>query len=295
MGSGPGSILRQPGMELALHGVQHCASFTGRITRRPQTMNPMKTIRSKSSLVRGAAISTIALLLLPAFAGAQDMPSARSLLDKHIAASGGRAALERARESVTTGTLSMPAAGLTGTMTTTAAPNRMHTRVEIPGLGEMLSGFDGTVAWNLNPIQGARILDGEEKQAIVDATREGATFRDSTVVASMKTTGKETIEGVACWQVEVVWKSGRTSRDCYAEDTGLLHASSATTESPMGSMTVTSLMLEYKEFDGVRLPTRMVQKAAGQEVTMTIEDVKIGSIPASAFEPPAEVKALIRQ
>src|SRR5690606_27357486 len=109
---------------------------------------------------------------------------------------------------------------------------------ELPGLGTMLSGYDGTTAWTMNPLQGPRILEGEEREAVVDGTKAGSVFRDSTVVASMKTTGRETIEGVDCWQVDITWKSGRESKDCFAVESGLLHSSTTTSESPMGSITV---------------------------------------------------------
>src|SRR5690606_3245848 len=254
----------------------------------------MNSIRSKSGLLRAAIIPAAALMLLPALAGAPDLPSAASLLERHITASGGRAALARSSEGVTTGTLSMPAAGLTGTMTTTSAPNRIHVDIELPGLGNITSGYDGTTAWSNNPMQGARVLEGEERQAVVEGTRPGAMFRDSTVGKSMTTTGQDTISNVACWNVEVSWISGRTTQDCYSVETGLLHASTATQESPMGSATVTTVVSDYKDVDGLKLPTTITQQLGGQ-VMMTLTDlnVKFGDVPADAFALPAEVKALV--
>lgn len=242
---------------------------------------------------RLTTLAAAALMLTPLAAGAQAMPDAKTIVAKHIEASGGRAALERANTSVASGSFSIPGAGLTGQMKTMSAPNRMRTEVQLPGLGTMLSGFDGETAWGMDPMQGPRVLQGPERQALVDGTKPGAAFRDSTVVRSMRTIGRDSIAGVACWKVEVNWTSGRTSQDCFSVETGLLHASIATQTSPMGEMQVTTLLQDYKEFSGVRLPTRIVQDVAGQQVVMTIESVEIGNVPADAFALPPEVKALV--
>lgn len=234
-----------------------------------------------------------ALLLTPLAAGAQSMPSAREIVDRHIEASGGRAALERANTSVSEGTFNLPGAGLTGQLKTMSAPNRMRMQIDLPGLGTLLSGFDGTTAWGMDPIQGTRVMEGPERAAVVDGTKPGAAFRDSTVVSEMRTVAQDTIEGVACWKVAMKWKSGRESEDCFSVDTGLLHASTATQESPMGAISVTTVMKDYKEFGGVRVPTRIEQNVGGQQAVMTIDKVEIGQVPADAFALPPEVKALV--
>ena len=51
---------------------------------------------------------------------------------------------------------------------------------------------------------------------------------------------------------------------------------------------------DYKSFDGVLEPTKMTQKLAQLEITITIQDSKINQqIPADRFTPPAEIKALL--
>ena len=51
---------------------------------------------------------------------------------------------------------------------------------------------------------------------------------------------------------------------------------------------------DYKTFGGVTMPTKITQKAAGQEFSLTIQDVKINqTLPADRFDPPAEIKALL--
>ncbi len=244
----------------------------------------------------GVAVAAAALSVAPATAAAQaaTLPAARSLIDKHVAASGGRAALERAMTSRSTGSFSIPSAGLTGPLTVYSAPNRQAVRVELVGVGEIRSGFDGTTAWALDPFQGARVLEGPERDAVVDAARPGAAFRDSSAVRSVETVSREEIGGVACYKVRVVWTSGRESHDCYNVETGLMHATMMNQPSPMGEMEVVVIMQDYKDFSGVTMPARMVQQVAGQEMHMTMNEVQVAAPPADAFALPPEIKALVK-
>jgi hypothetical protein len=50
----------------------------------------------------------------------------------------------------------------------------------------------------------------------------------------------------------------------------------------------------YKNFNGILEAAKVTQKAAGQEVTRTLQTVKINQeIPPGRFDPPAEIKALL--
>lgn len=241
-----------------------------------------------------------ALLVLPAAAPAQQagageaLPAAADLLARYIEAIGGREALLAHETTRTKGTFSMPAAGLRGEMDiVTGSPNRMVARITIPGLGAILNGFDGEVGWAKDPMMGARILQGEELKTMRDQSHELASLRDSSVVVSMETIERTEIDGRSCYKVRVSWRSGRESFDCYSVETGLMVASIHVQESPMGSVEMTSVMSDYKEFGGIVMPTRIVQRAAGTEQIMVIDSVEYDAVDASAFEPPPEIKALL--
>jgi outer membrane lipoprotein-sorting protein len=50
----------------------------------------------------------------------------------------------------------------------------------------------------------------------------------------------------------------------------------------------------YKEQNGVRFPSVITQKAAGQEFTITIENVRVNvDIPLEKFALPDEVRAIL--
>lgn len=245
-------------------------------------------------VVRGVwALALAVCAVAPAPAAAQQLPEATQLVQRYLDAVGGREALLAPRTTRARGTFEMPAAGITGELEVVSGkPNRMVTRVTIPALGEMRSGFDGQTGWALDPMMGARLLTGAELDAAREQADPLASVRDPSTYQSMTTVEQTTMGGQACYRVRVVSKSGRESFDCYAVDTGLLVASVNTQDSPMGTMTVTTLVSEYKQFGNVRMPTRMTQEMMGQQQTMTITSVEFDVVDDAAFALPAEIQAL---
>lgn len=244
----------------------------------------------------GRRLWTLALAacaLAPAAASAQQLPPAQQLVQRYVQAIGGRDALLAPRTTRTRGTFEMPASGLTGELEVLAGkPNRVATRVTIPGLGEIRNGYDGTTGWSVDPMMGARLLSEAELAAAREQADPMAAVRDPSVFTSMTTVEQTAMGGQACYKVRLVWKSGRESFDCYAVDSGLLVGSITNQESPMGTMSVTTLVSDYKNFGGVRMPTRMTQEAMGQQQVMTITSVEFDVVDDAAFALPAEIAAL---
>lgn len=239
------------------------------------------------------ALALAACALAPSAAAAQQLPPAEQLVQHYVQAVGGRDALLAPRTTRTRGTFEMPAAGITGELEVISGkPNRVATRVTIPALGEIRNGFDGQTGWSVDPMMGARLLTGAELQAAQEQADPMAAVRDPSVFQSMTTVEQTTMGGQACYRVRLVWKSGRESYDCYAVDGGLLVASVNTQESPMGTVSVTTLLSEYRQFGDVRMPTRLTQEMMGQQQVMTITSVEFDVVDDAAFTPPAEINAL---
>jgi hypothetical protein len=245
---------------------------------------------------RRALLSLLAVSLVPAAAAAQELPPARQLVDRYIEAIGGREAILARTSTHTTGTFAMPAMGLTGDLEVYSAdPGRQVTKVNISGIGEIRTGFDGEVAWSLNPMEGPRVFEGKELAQAKDEAAPESTLRDPALVESLETVEKTSMNGQDCYRVRVVWKSGRETFDCYSVETGLIVALQQKNESPMGAIDVTVLVNDYKDFGGLRLPTRLVQQMMGAEQVLTITSVSFDAVDPSVFELPAEIRALVNK
>src|SRR5262245_10340509 len=78
----------------------------------------------------------------PASAAASaTLPPAKEILDRHLKAIGGRAAILARSSSRTTGKNEMPASGVAGTFEMYAAkPNKSLTKISLPGVGDIQEG-----------------------------------------------------------------------------------------------------------------------------------------------------------
>ena len=241
-----------------------------------------------------------AILAAAPAAGAQakadSLPAAKDIVSRYVAAIGGRDAVLRKKSMRSTGTFEMPAAGLKGDLTLVqATPDRMAMRISIPGLGEIQSGYDGTVGWSVNPMQGARVLEGKELAAMREDAGLRSILREGEG-RKLETVGKSEMGGEPCWQVKVTYPSERSVTECYSVASGLLVGTTATQESPMGVVQVTTLVSDYKDFGGLKIPTSARMQMMGQEQKMTIAAVEYDGVEdAKAFDRPAAVTTIIEQ
>lgn len=223
------------------------------------------------------------------------LPSARSILDRHIAAIGGKQAVLSHSSTRATGTFSVASAGMTGPLEVIAAkPDKNMIKVTIPGVGDVLEGYDGKSGWMLSPMSGPMLLEGkqlEDKRFDADFFGE---LHDDSRYASIATVEKTDFEGRPCYKVKLVRKSGGEDFEFYDVETGLKAGHIATRETPMGTITATSVETDYKKFGNLLLPTTLKNSMMGMQQVITIASVEFDTVPPAAFEPPAEIKALIK-
>jgi len=248
---------------------------------------------SLAGAARRAGIALCLALALPLTAAAQQLPPAKQVVDRYVEAVGGREAVARHRSRTIETEMSMPAMGMTMPMKMVmAAPNRVVTTMEMPGAGTLRSGYDGSVGWQVNPMTGPSLMSGAELEQVAQTADFFGLLNYDKLYRSMETTERTELNGRPCYRVKLTTATGRESWQCFDTETGLMVASGGKQESQMGSMEMTSLLSDYKEFDGIRMATRSTTRMMGQDMTMTIKSVSHAPVDASAFALPAEIQAL---
>ena len=246
-----------------------------------------------SAILRSGRLLAGALLLLAPAAASAQLPAAADLMAAYNKAIGGEAAFAKYQGMHVTGSFAIPSMGMSAGMEVySARPNKMLTVSSIPGMGEMRQGFDGETAWGIDPMRGARILQGPELAMIQDQAGFDADLRVMSKFKSAETVEKTTLGGQECYKVKLVWLSGRESYDCYSAANGLLVARIENQESDMGRIEATTLLQDYTDFGGIMIPKKSVVTAMGMEQVLTIEKVEFDAVDAAKFELPAEIKAL---
>jgi len=239
----------------------------------------------------------LALMVVTQTAGAQataTLPAGTTIVARYSAAVGGPAFLS-AKSVVTKGAMSMPAAGINATFELTQlSPNQMQMVTDIPGMGAVQAGFDGTTGWSMDPMQGPRLLTDKELDQIRDESDRRATVRAPEMFTSIETVADTTMNSERCYLVKLVWKSGRETFDCYSPATGLMVASRSVQKTAMGDIPVVTLLSDYKKFGDVTVATKSVQEAMGQQQVFSITSVEFGNGAGITIAPPPAVKALVK-
>jgi hypothetical protein len=249
-------------------------------------------------------VATVAALLLaPLYAQvpakpetASELPDAREIINRYVKAIGGREAVLSHKSMHATGTLSVPASGITGELEVFAAtdPDRLVVKTSVHGIGEIGEGFDGSHAWSVSPMTGPTLKVGKElTQTKFDADFYGD-LRDPKKYPEVKTLEKTTFDGRPCYKVSLKRLDGVEDFDFYDVASGLRAGSIHTRETMMGTITMSTVESGYKTFGKMITATTIVQQIMGVEQRLTLLIIEYDNVPASALEPPAPVKALIK-
>jgi len=230
---------------------------------------------------------------LAALALAADLPSGDSIIERCIEKSGGAEAFAKIRSTTMIGTVEFVGHNLTGPVTMYQKGDKTYTVIELPGIGKIEEGYDGTVAWEMNAIQGARIKEGEEKSAAVRSARMNSLSSWRDVYKDAKTTGEESVDGKPAWKVELSPKEGKPETFFFDKESGMMVRMTQTVSTALGEIPAEASIGDYRRVDGILAPFSMIQKAMNQTIAMRFEKIVWNpEIPADRFDLPAPVKAL---
>jgi len=232
----------------------------------------------------------------PAAQAAATLPSADEILKKYRTAIGGEEAIRKHTARSVKGTFEIPAQGMKGDLSVVAAaPNFIRMVVTLPGLGELQRGFDGKLGWSIDPAIGPRLLEGRELDEFrhsadfYDELHEPAKFRSITVV------GRTQFEAQDVYELKLVRDSGFEYTEFFSVESGLMVGGKLNASSQMGQMPMTSVITEYKPFDGLLVPTVTRQRMMGLEQVMTVASVSFDAVDPKTFDLPPAIAALAAQ
>ena len=236
------------------------------------------------SLVIVAALAVIP----PAHA---QSPSAASLMARHDSLIGGRTLLE-ARQSIRiVGSLNIPLAGIEAPFEILKRkPNSYFFRSSVGAVGEMHQGFDGTTAWAIAPGQPPMLLEGEMKQQVTRQADFYADLHDSSRFTAAETIGTTDFEGRRVHEVRITRPDGSRVTEYFDVETGL----SAGGVSDAGGVRQVSVFSDYKDFNGFRFATRIVQRNPQYEVILSISAIEFDTVDSAAVALPESVRALVK-
>lgn len=225
------------------------------------------------------------LFLLPTLTTFAAPQTADEIVEKHLAAIGGRAALAKltSRKAVGTVTLTTEAGDLTGPAELyTKAPNKSRALLTIDltpvGMSETMTidqRFNGTEGWAKNSMQGDTQILGNQLDNMRNSSFPSSLLTYKEQGTKIELLPKETVGGKELIVLQVTPKAGSVSKMYLDPQTFLVVRSVARISSPeVGELEQTSEQSDYRAVDGVQIPFSVVNTSAVQKITIKLTSVE---------------------
>ena len=203
------------------------------------------------------------------------MPSIDEVLTKYVKAIGGKEAHQKLTSRTAKGTFEIPAMGISAAAELFAkAPNKSLTVIDVPGYGVVQEGFDGTVAWAMEPQNGLREKAGAELAA---TKRDEDFYRDlhfKELYPKLEIAGKESIGDREAYGMKATAADGTVDKFYFDTQSGLLVRADIERETPQGKLPIQTFFEDYKEVDGVKIPFTVRQSTAAFSFVVKLTEVK---------------------
>ena len=230
----------------------------------------------------------------PTPAAEENLPAAKDIFEKYLAAIGGKDKLKAITSRQMVMTVEIPAAGMKGTVSMfQIPPAKAYSETDLAGMGKFMQGSDGEIAWDSNPMSGARILTGKERETFMRGMRFDSEWNYEGQYKEMKTIKTETVGDKTAYVVEMTSNEGNKETRLFDKETGLLLASRATATTQMGDIPTETTFDDYREVNGIKMSFKQTAKMMGNEMKTTVDKAEFNAeIPAAKFDLPADIKAL---
>jgi hypothetical protein len=223
-----------------------------------------------------------------------ELPTARVVVDRFIAAIGGVAAFDKVTSEHAIGTVSYPAGGQEGTIELYAArPNKSLLLVDLKGFGKFQTGYDGKVGWSIDPQSGPSVATGQMLSEMAEGAIFDSPMRKPDQIKEMTTVEKTIFEGHPAYKLRIVYPSGREEFSYFDVETALELGHEGKRTTAMGVLPSTELLRDYTQFGGLKQPATIVTRLMVLEQIAHFDSFEYNTVPATTFDLPPAIKALI--
>jgi outer membrane lipoprotein-sorting protein len=227
----------------------------------------------------------LGVLIVPAFLNSAPAQTPDEVVEKHLAALGGRAALAKltSRKSIGTVTIATPAGNLTGPIEISLkAPNKTRAKMELdltalggPGAVTVEQKFDGTAGRSTNSMQGDVEITGNQLQNMRNNTFPTPLLTYKEAGTKLEVLPKEQVGGRDAIVLLITPKAGPPVRFFLDAETYLVVKAVVKSSSPdMGDFDQISEPSDYRTVDGVKVPFAVKTTNPAQNLTIKLDKVE---------------------
>lgn len=223
--------------------------------------------------------------LVPAMASSGAQATADEIIEKHLAALGGREVLGKltSQKAVGTMTIGTPNGDLTGPVEMVSKPPnkaRVYIQLDLTPVGmsdKMIieQKFNGTSAWMLNSLQGDQEVTGNQLDNMRSNAFPTPLLNYKAAGAKVELQPKEDVNGKSTVVVLYTPKVGSAVRMYFDPETFLLARTKMTVNTPeMGDLEQIRDLSDYRTVAGIKTPFLMVNTNPAQAITIKLSTVE---------------------
>jgi outer membrane lipoprotein-sorting protein len=206
----------------------------------------------------------------------------KQIVEKYIDAIGGKDAYMNIKDRTMFMTATVQ--GMTIKMTVyQKEPNKFKSIVEVAGMEQVIV-YDGKKAYMKANDKVQEITGKELDQLSYQANIHMAVEMDSLPV-TMTLAGIEKVDEKDAYKIDYVSTSGDKWSEYYDKESFLKVKEVKEVSTPQGSFTQDINYSDYKDYMGVKIPYKISQKLAGQELSLVLKSIEINTnLKDSIFE-----------
>jgi len=205
----------------------------------------------------------------------EPLPTVDEILNKYVEALGGKAAIEKITTRQAKGTFELPEMGASGTVSILSkAPDKTVVTIDIPGVGIIKQGFDGSVAWDDNPMSGKSVKSGS---ALAVAKRDALFHRElrlKELYKQIEVKGKQKVGEQDTYVLQATPDQGSVETWYFDVATGLLIRMDAERDSPQGQVAIQMAFKDFRDVEGVKNAFVIEQTLPNMTILLKIEEAK---------------------
>jgi hypothetical protein len=204
-------------------------------------------------------------------------PDGAELLAAHVEASGGAALIPKFETVHMQGVVEVKSHNLRGSMELWwQKDGKVYLEQNIEGIGKSRVGYDGETIWLEDPITGLRKLEGAEAASYLQSSLMFLGHDWRRFFSAANTVGKQTVDGVEVWQIELISKDGPNLTIGLEVESKLIRTIKSVQPSLLGDMPIEVRSDRYETIEGYKFPTHKINAVSKLlELDETITELQV--------------------
>ncbi|OGU12036.1 MAG: hypothetical protein A2X61_04185 [Ignavibacteria bacterium GWB2_35_12] len=159
-------------------------------------------------------------------------------------------------------------------------PNMLRLEQDMMGQ-HIIQTFDGKEGWMVNPMTGSNEPQPMDSTTIEQMKRmndvfEGPVSNYKEKGLKIELLGNEDVNGTNCFKLKIIKQDNEST--LWVNSSTYFPVKMKSTVNQMGqSMEVETSFLDYKNFEGINMPTKIVMLAMGMEIAMVFEKIEFNT------------------